>query len=149
MLFCTIVACCILHIKAASAETYNVSIRSVQPRTSFSMATCNEENKPCFLTLNLGGKENGTLAKKDYINIAMSFSEKEARFQFMQNQQYLPVKPGDGTLLTVSLDQDKKGAQRVELYDPDSLEKDKLIRHPVIRTGRRITTLEILITTVP
>lgn len=64
----------------------------------------------------------------------------------MQDRRYLPIRNDGQTLLIVPLENGTAKAD-VDLFDPDSLEPDMLIRKPVIKTGYRLAQLRVGIAT--
>jgi hypothetical protein len=102
--------------------------------------TCNEENRPCFLTIQ--SSEKSIQGEKNYIDIAMNFHVREAWFQFMQNRRYLPFSTNGETLLKIPFAKDGVGAKQVMLLDPDSIAPPS---RPVIRSGKKIALLQILV----
>lgn len=118
----------------AFADTFVMQVRGINPAIPTTMATCNENNRPCFLTL--PSAEKGA----DPINVAADFMDKAARFEFMQQNTLLPVSNDGGTVITMPLEQ----AQIVPLFDPETVQKPSLMQKPVMRNGRVIATVEVL-----
>lgn len=121
----------------AQARDFIVEARSVSPASPSKTVTCTSQQKQCFLSLLF---ENGS----EPIDIAISFHENEARFQFMQGRRYLPVKNDGQTLLVLPLKSGHAEA-KTNVFDPESLEPDGAIRKLVVRTGRLAARLEITV----
>lgn len=117
---------------SAWADTYVIQVRGVIPSTPVKTATCNENNHPCLLSL--------PLPDGDYIDIAADFSGDIARFEFMQDRNYLSVDNKGGTVLSLPLET----SQTVSLLDPQTIEQPGLVQKPVLRQGQPVARLEVL-----
>jgi hypothetical protein len=124
----------VLPAKAEEAhDNFIISIENTNPATPPKTVPCSRKQKQCFLSILT---ENGA----EPIDVAVSLQSGEARFQFMQNRRYLPVRNNGQNLLIVLLDDDS-AETKVDLFDPDSLEPTGLIQRPVLKTGRLIARL--------
>lgn len=120
-------------VPAALAESFVVQVRGLAPPASAKMATCNENNRPCFLSLSLAAKDGST----DSIDVAVDFAGEEARFEFMRHSVFLPVSNAGETVLTVPLE----SSEQVFLWDPAHVQESSLL---VLRGGRILAQLEVL-----
>lgn len=120
-------------------KQFIVTAKSFNPAATSKSVPCNKEQKQCFLTLSF---DNGETP----IDIAVSLQNNEARFQFMKNRRYLPIRNDGQTLLVIPL-KNGFGTAETILLDPSSLDPDRLIQKPVIKTGRRVAHLSLNVQT--
>lgn len=123
-----------VSISPALGETYIIQVRGINPAMPAKMVTCNENNRPCFLTLSSAEEDAGS------INVAADFTGDAARFEFMQQNALLPISNDGGTVLTIPLE----SMEVVSLLDPQTVQDQSLVQKPVIRNGRVIAKLEVL-----
>lgn len=131
----------LIYLMPAQAEesdsSFVVTAQSLYPKSEPKSVPCNSVQRQCFISLVFQG---GIVP----IDIAISFKAGEARLQFMQDRRYLPIRNNGQTLLVVPLENGVAKAD-IDLFDPESLEPDKLIQKPVIKTGHRLAQLRVSI----
>lgn len=123
-------------ISMAKAETYILQVRSLTPKTPAKMATCNENNRPCFVTLQIA--EKGKALR--YIDIAAIFSGEEAQVEFMENRTIMPIGNDGRTLLNLPLEK----SETVTLMNPETVDTGVLVRPLVMRQGQVVAKLDVL-----
>lgn len=127
------------------AATYAITVKTGKVRALPKTLICQDNNRPCFLTLNLAENETRPVDLNDYIEISVLIAEKQVHLQFMQSNRYLRLVGSHSTSLQMALDKNGDATAIVDLLDPDSLEKDQLVIHPVLQTGTRVATLGVVI----
>lgn len=127
------------YLMPAQAEengsSFVVTAQSLYPESEPKSVPCNSVQRQCFISL-VYQKGNAP------IDIAISFKAGEARLQFMQGRRYLPIRNDGETLLIVPLENGTAQTD-IDLFDPESLEPDRLIQKPVIKTGHRLAQLRV------
>lgn len=120
----------------AFADTYVIQVRGLSPKTPAKMATCNENNRPCFITLQIG--EEGKALR--YIDIAATFDGEEAQVQFMENRTIMPIGNDGRTVLNLPLET----SETVTLLSPRTVDTGVLVRPLVMRQGQVVAKLDVL-----
>jgi hypothetical protein len=136
LFFLITILACFSALPAQAGETHDnfiISIENTSPATPPKSVPCSRKQKQCFLSIL---SEDGA----GPIDIAVSLQGGEARFQFMQDRRYLPIRNNGQNLLIFPLNGDS-AETKVDLFDPGSLEPADLIQRPVLKTGRVVARL--------
>lgn len=131
----------VVSVNTARAETYEISIQSILPKSDQRMAVC-EKEETCFVTLEFPSRSS---QRKKYIDVAAWVRKGELRLQFMADRQYLTTSQSGQNYAAYDVRRLSSTGERLDVYLPDPLNEQEDLRiSPVFRVpGKPLATLQI------
>lgn len=134
-------ACTLVVQAKGQVRGFVVTAQTLSSNGAEKKILCNSEQNQCFLALPFEGREAP-------IDVAVSIHSNEARFQFMQDRRYLPIRSDGLTTLVIPL-KNNSGAAEIDVLDPQSLEPENAITKTFLKPGRRVARISLNIQAEP